>query len=176
MNTNKGFTLVELLTVIAIIIILSAIIMANISGARAKARDAERIANLKEVQLALETYKQVYDRYPAAGCGRNQSWTGHGSSFGACAQYIAGTENITRLPVDPINTQQGYIYKVNLAGTEYKFMAYYSVEGEIVDANHEYARYPAGAGCTASMGGAQTKTYAVYHDVNPGNGAGGECY
>lgn len=63
---TKGFTLIELLVVIAIIGILTAIITANLVGAKSKARDAKKISDLAQIQLTLE---QVFDRcgkYPSA--------------------------------------------------------------------------------------------------------------
>ena len=56
MHKNKGFTLAELLIVIAVIGILSAMIVVNISDSRRKARDAKRIADLKSIQTAVELY------------------------------------------------------------------------------------------------------------------------
>ena len=56
MNKHKGFTLIELLVVIAIIGILSSVVLASLNGARKKGRDARRISDLKQVQLALELY------------------------------------------------------------------------------------------------------------------------
>jgi type II secretion system protein G len=55
-NSNKGFTLIELLVVIAIIGILSSVVLASLNSARQKARDARRIADIKQIQLALELY------------------------------------------------------------------------------------------------------------------------
>ncbi len=53
---NKGFTLIELLVVIAIIGLLSSIVLASLQGARSKARDTQRIAQLKSVEKALVLY------------------------------------------------------------------------------------------------------------------------
>jgi prepilin-type N-terminal cleavage/methylation domain-containing protein len=61
----KGFTLIELLVVIAIIGLLSTIITANLMTARGKARDAKRIADVRTIQLALETYFNDNGAYPA---------------------------------------------------------------------------------------------------------------
>ncbi len=61
---HGGFTLIELLVVIAIIGILSSIVMVSLTGARAKARDAKRVADIKNIQLALETYYTDHLKYP----------------------------------------------------------------------------------------------------------------
>ena len=55
-NNNKGFTLIELLVVIAIIGILSSIVLSSLSSARARARDAERLAEMKNIEKALAIY------------------------------------------------------------------------------------------------------------------------
>ena len=53
---NKGFTLIELLVVIAIIGVLASVVLASLNTARRKSRDARRIADIKQIQLALELY------------------------------------------------------------------------------------------------------------------------
>ena len=64
-DTKKGFTLIELLVVIAIIGILSSVVLASLGTARQKARDATRISDMKNVQLALELYFDSNQTYPA---------------------------------------------------------------------------------------------------------------
>ncbi len=55
-KNNKGFTLIELLVVIAIIGVLASVVLASLNNARRKSRDARRITDLKQIQLALELY------------------------------------------------------------------------------------------------------------------------
>ncbi len=62
----KGFTLVELLIVIVIIGVLSAILMANFVGVRQRARDAQRKSDLRQIQSALELYRADVGEYPSA--------------------------------------------------------------------------------------------------------------
>lgn len=56
MKRQRGFTLIELLVVIAIIGILSSVVVASLNSARQKARDARRVDDIKQVQLALDLY------------------------------------------------------------------------------------------------------------------------
>jgi len=61
---KKGFTLIELLVVIAIIAILTAVILPALAGSKGKARDAQRVSDLGQLQLALELYYDRCGHYP----------------------------------------------------------------------------------------------------------------
>ena len=63
-NSKKGFTLIELLVVIAIIGILSSVVLASLSTARQKSRDAKRISDVGQIQLALELAFDRNQQYP----------------------------------------------------------------------------------------------------------------
>lgn len=63
-NNNKGFTLIELLVVIAIIGLLSTLAVVSLNNARAKARDSKRVADVKQMQTALELFFNECDGYP----------------------------------------------------------------------------------------------------------------
>lgn len=65
-RTSRGFTLIELLVVIAIIGILSSVVLASLNDARQKSRDAKRIADVKQLQLALELYFDTNGTYPSS--------------------------------------------------------------------------------------------------------------
>lgn len=66
LNTN-GFTLIELVVVMAIIATLTALATFNFSQARVRARDVQRKSELKAIQNALEMYKndKMPQSYPA---------------------------------------------------------------------------------------------------------------
>jgi len=67
MKFNKrGFTLIELLVVIAIIGLLSTLAVVSLNNARQKARDARRVADIKQIQTALELYFNDTNYYPQA--------------------------------------------------------------------------------------------------------------
>ncbi len=64
LNRKSGFTLIELLVVIAIIGVLASVVLASLNSARKKSRDARRVADIKQVQLALELYFDSKGSYP----------------------------------------------------------------------------------------------------------------
>ena len=106
--SQKGFTLIELLVVVAIISLLSSIVFASLGSARAKARDARRLTDVRQIRLALELYLNEYGFYPASGGAvqPNGGWShsaepvswGPGSTL-----QTAITPFLSRLPVDPVN-------------------------------------------------------------------------
>lgn len=83
MNTSykRGFTLIELLVVIAIIGILSSIVLASLNSARKKGRDARRISDIKQLQLALELSYDAHSAYPTALSTANLVTPGYISSI-----------------------------------------------------------------------------------------------
>ena len=101
-NTKRGFTLIELLVVIAIIGILSSVVLASLNSARKKGRDARRIADVKQIQLALELYYDANGTYPAAISGTELTAPG----------YIATN------PKDP-TTSAVYAYDQITSGSAY---------------------------------------------------------
>jgi prepilin-type N-terminal cleavage/methylation domain-containing protein len=97
LKKQRGFTLIELLVVIAIIGLLASIILASLDQARKKGRDARRVADVKEVQLALELYYDANNGYP--------------SSAGGALSLISSAlvpNDISVLPTDPGSFAYGY--------------------------------------------------------------------
>lgn len=97
-RTKSGFTLVELLVVIAIIAVLASIVLASLNTARRKSRDARRVADIKQIQLALELYFDSNKAYPTAiYTGSTIATTGCGNS--PCIPVV---------PTDPLNGNYNY--------------------------------------------------------------------
>ena len=96
--SKKAFTLVELLVVVAIIAILASALLVGLGGARQKARDARRIADLRNVQSALEVYYARHNEYPTS-----TSW--------ADLENDLNNAGITsQLPGDPLTGTYDYVY------------------------------------------------------------------
>jgi prepilin-type N-terminal cleavage/methylation domain-containing protein len=85
-SQKKGFTLIELLVVIAIIGLLSTVAVVSLGAARAKARDAKRIADVKQISTALEQYYADKASYPA-----------NAASGGATSGLVLGDTTTTTL-------------------------------------------------------------------------------
>lgn len=64
-KTKKGFTLIELLVVIGIIGLLASLAIVSLNSARAKARDAVRLANMQRIVTSLEQFYDSKGRYPS---------------------------------------------------------------------------------------------------------------
>lgn len=59
-----GFTLIEMLVVIAIIGLLSSAVIVGLNDARSRARDARRIQDIRQIQNGLENYYAENASYP----------------------------------------------------------------------------------------------------------------
>lgn len=71
-NKNKaGFTLIELLVVIAIIGLLASVVLLALNGARAKSRDAKRLADVRQIASALELYFNDRNTYPTTAAAQD---------------------------------------------------------------------------------------------------------
>ena len=65
LKNKKGFTLIELMIVVAIIGILAAIAIPNFLNFRNKAKSAEAKSNLGAIRSCQETYNTEYETYLA---------------------------------------------------------------------------------------------------------------
>jgi len=63
-KAQAGFTIIELLIVIAIIAILAGLVLNNFQGAQAKARDTQRVTDVNNIHTKLEEYYGDNNGYP----------------------------------------------------------------------------------------------------------------
>lgn len=172
-KNNSGFTLIEILVVVAIIGILVAFVTLNFNDARKKSRDQARKSDLQTLQLAIETYKAQNGVYPEAGCGADGGrWAGPGpysEGWGVtCDEYIVGLvpTYIKALPEDPNQEDidnRGFIYRTSADRKAYKLMVHQSVETLFVTSyNDEFTRCPRNCEWQTPPGIPRPTEYAVY--------------
>ncbi|HVU06671.1 MAG TPA: prepilin-type N-terminal cleavage/methylation domain-containing protein [Candidatus Paceibacterota bacterium] len=65
MRNTRAFTLVEILIVLSIVGVLTAIVIDSTTASRSKARDTRRISDMKEIQIGLALYYDVNRAYPS---------------------------------------------------------------------------------------------------------------
>jgi len=101
---SRGFTLIELLVVISIIGLLSSITLVSLNSARQRARDTRRLADLRQVQLALEIYFDRHGTYPINRTNCGSPLINH--KF--CA--LVDGNILGNLPRDPFNVGRTFRY------------------------------------------------------------------
>lgn len=106
---QKGFTLIELLVVISIIGLLASVVLVALNGARAKARDVKRIADLRQVMNALALYYDANGSYPTSvgALSPNVNWSNSNDASWTTLQTLLSTY-VAKLPIDPKQDPTGY--------------------------------------------------------------------
>lgn len=121
-NERKGFTLIEILIVVAIIAILASVVLVGLGPTQQAGRDARRISDLQEDQNGLELYFNKCGYYPGTATGgtcANTATTGYASMSAA---VVGANVGITQaLPLDPTNSgTHVYVFATNgAAATTY---------------------------------------------------------
>ncbi len=85
---RKGFTLIELMIVVAIIIILASIAIPVYAKFVNRARRARVLGDFRTLQDALEAYRADWGTYPVTGT--------NGETFGYHTDYVTPTSTITK--------------------------------------------------------------------------------
>jgi general secretion pathway protein G len=101
---KKGYTLIEVLMVLAIIGILLALSAVAFLSARKTARDAKRKTDIEQIRGALETYKADKNVYPGS-----QSTPVQAADYvdNALSGFLV-SNYISMLPTDPVSTLKYY--------------------------------------------------------------------
>jgi len=99
-RNKRGFTLIELLVVVAILGLLATIVAVSLTSARARARDARRVSDVRQIETALELFYAAHEEYPSVAS--------------TTALASEGFLNMSAFPTDP-NTGNEYCYA---AGTD----------------------------------------------------------
>ena len=130
---KKGFTLIEILIVLGIIGLLGALSAVAINSARSKMRDAKRLADIRQVQSALEDHFKEMNQYPmytdlrlgdptSSRCLSNLGFTANCSGSSQLfmsivpAEFTKGIRGNVRCGVPPM---AGYCYNIANEGMSY---------------------------------------------------------
>ncbi|MBI4085371.1 MAG: type II secretion system protein [Candidatus Liptonbacteria bacterium] len=117
---KKGFTLIEILIVVAIIAVLASIVLIGFGPAQRQGRDARRISDLRQSQNALELYYSKCGYYPGTAqatypCGARASvntWSG------VQAALTGSNIGVSQIPND-LSGGATYYYGTDGNGTSY---------------------------------------------------------
>ncbi|OGM93212.1 hypothetical protein A2333_00165 [Candidatus Wolfebacteria bacterium RIFOXYB2_FULL_49_7] len=118
---TAGFTLVEMLIVIAIVAILASVALVSVRGVRESASDTKRISDLSKVQTFLEIYYNKTGKYP-----NETTWDGLQTELQA--QNIVATN----IPQDPLGVTRSYAYGVQ-PGTFQRYV----LRAQLLDPAHK---------------------------------------
>ena len=112
-HSQEGFTLIEILIVVAIIGLLSSIILVGLGSFNARARDTSRITELRQTENGMALYYNKNQRYPDVV---GDSWTSLTDAL------VGGGIGVTKVPNDPTSGQT-YSYGVSSDGQSYVLAA-----------------------------------------------------
>ncbi len=103
-NRQKGFSLIELLIVVAIILIIAAIAIPNLLRSKMAANEASAVGSLRSINTACVTYSTTYGTgYPAA-----TGTTGLGSLGPAATATATAADLIDSVLAS--GTKSGYVF------------------------------------------------------------------
>ena len=122
-SKNKGFTLIELMVVLSIIALLSSIVYASLQSTRVSARDAVRMQQVRQMDLAIGLFKSDHDgavpnlaSVSGGGCGHSNT-----SNVENCIAKSSGGEAWSAF----VSEIQPYMRTVPVGthGVDYVYMA-----------------------------------------------------
>ncbi|MEZ4180227.1 MAG: type II secretion system protein [Candidatus Doudnabacteria bacterium] len=135
-KNQSGFTILELLIVVAIIAILATIISYSVIKARAQSRDSKRIVDIAQLKTALRQYYDQNGYFPisnaGSGCGAtvpNSAWCNSVQSYSS-GHWIRhyGTSGVLSpfLAAEPVDPKQGSTAKyLPSSGGTYFYLSTY---------------------------------------------------
>ena len=118
---KKGFTIIELLVVSALIALLASIVFTSITGTRTRSRDSRRETDIKEIQNAINLYAVNSRAFPV--CATETIING---STDCLSVQLLAAGAMSQVPLDPLGKASGtcgdpvsYVYCFVSDGTTY---------------------------------------------------------
>ena len=153
MKKQKGFSLIELLIVVAIILIIAAIAIPNLIRSKMQANEASAVASLRTINTGEVTYQNTYQTFATqVQLGPNANPCVTPTAAGACL-----IDALLMNASAAANAKSGYYFKIS----------------NITNATYSSEAEPANQGTTGTRGFCSDQNLVLYW-VNPG-GAMGAC-
>jgi general secretion pathway protein G len=116
---RAGFTLIELIVVVSILVILAGALIPRVTNRMAAARDAQRLTDIRTIKNAIDQYFTDKGTYPAAN--QNAAFGGWDvSQDGDFIPTLFAAGYLKSIPKDPINDDtyqyRYYLYDKGIGG------------------------------------------------------------
>ncbi len=142
-ENERGFTLIELMIVVAIIAILAGILIPNFVNARSQAQSAACESNLRAIATALELYYADNQIYPPASA----------ASVQPALLTVNGVAYLNNTPKDPAAQTSNATYSLTTTQASGGGPASYTVTCPGVHVGSTLAKIPLTGGASGSVCG-----------------------
>lgn len=157
-EAERGFTLIELMIVVAIIAILAGILIPNFVNARAQAQTAACESNLRSIATALELYYADNQVYPTASA----------ASVSPALLTSSGVAYLNNTPKDPAAQTSGAAYALTTTQATGGSPATYTITCPGVHVGSTLTKIPLSGGTSGSVCGTNCTATKIQYIAGQG--------